>query len=126
MRQLCQWPGFDQANEDALRFVQKLVDFFTSEYLDVLEHAQYHVVYHYDERWPKLSGVPEAELEEDEAEDDVEAIDDESDSEDEDELDMLLRAADMTTSSLVTSRSERTFKSGLCPLADRLGRLVAD
>ena len=64
MRQLCQWSGFDQTNEEALRFVQKLVDFFTGEYLDVLENAQYHVVYHHDERWPKLSGVPEAELEE--------------------------------------------------------------
>ncbi|EKM50129.1 uncharacterized protein PHACADRAFT_153519 [Phanerochaete carnosa HHB-10118-sp] len=85
MRQLCQWADFDQTNEDALRYVQKLVDFFTGEYLDVLEQAHYNVVYHYDERWPPLSGVPEAEHEEIEAED-AELIDEESDSEDEEEV----------------------------------------
>ena len=68
MRQLCSWPGFESASEEVLRFVQKLVDFFTGDYLDVLESAHYHIVYHYDERWPKLTGVTEAEAEEEEAE----------------------------------------------------------
>ena len=90
MRQLCQWPGFDQTNEEALRFVQKLVDFFTGEYLDVLENAQYNVVYHHDERWPKLSGVPEAELEEDEVED-ADAEDEDSESEDEEDEEEVIK-----------------------------------
>ena len=59
MRQFCEFPGFDQTNEESIRFVTRLVDFFTSDYLDVLESAQYHVIYHYDERWPKLSGLIE-------------------------------------------------------------------
>ena len=79
----------ESAGEEALRFIQKLVDFFTNDYLDILESAQYHVVYHFDERWPKLTGVAEAELDEAEqaAEADAEIVEDESDSEDEDEDD---------------------------------------
>ena len=91
MRQLCNWPGFDQASEEALRFVQKLVDFFTNDYLDILESAQYHVVYHYDERWPKLTGVAEAEEEEEvhaEADAEIDEVDSESEDEDDKDHDM--------------------------------------
>ena len=59
MRQFCEFSGLDQTNEDAIRYLTRLVDFFTSDYLDVLESAQYHTIYHYDLRWPKLSGVVE-------------------------------------------------------------------
>lgn len=83
MRLLCQCPSFDQTNE-TLRFVQKLIDSFTGEYLDVLESAQYHVVCRHDKCWPKLSDIPEAELEEDEVED-ADANDEDSKSEYEEE-----------------------------------------
>ena len=50
MRQLCSWPGFESASEEVLRFVQKLVDFFTGDYLDVppenvIDSAHYGYVY---------------------------------------------------------------------------------
>ena len=78
MRQFCEFPGFDQANEEALRYLTRLVDFFTSDYLDVLESAQYHTIYHYDLRWPKLSGLVEDSEHREE-------VDEESSSDSEDE-----------------------------------------
>ena len=85
MRQLCSWPGFETASEEVLRFIQKLVEFFTNDYLDILESAHYHVVYHYDERWPKLTGVAEAEEEEEQETHHADAEIDEVESESEDE-----------------------------------------
>lgn len=86
MRQLCNWPGFETASEEGLRFIQKLVDFFTNDYLDILESAQYHIVYHYDERWPKLTGVAEAEEDEVEGEQAAaDVVEEESDDDEEDD-----------------------------------------
>lgn len=79
MRQFCEFPGFDNTNEESVRYLTRLVDFFTSDYLDVLESAQYHTIYHYDVRWPKLSGL----IEDSEHHDDIE---EESDSEEEEEI----------------------------------------
>lgn len=100
MRQLCNWPGFETASEEGLRFIQKLVDFFTNDYLDILESAQYHIVYHYDERWPKLTGVAEAEEDEAEGEhaeaDVVEEESDDEEEEEDDEDDVVVVDADGT------------------------------
>ena len=57
MRQFCEFPGLDQNNEEAIRYLTRLVEFFTTDYLDVLETAQYDTIYHFDVRWPKLSGL---------------------------------------------------------------------
>ncbi len=85
MRQFCNYSAFDQTNEEAVRYLTRLVDFFTSDYLDVLESAQYHVCYHYDARWPQLSGLEDAER--------IEEAEEESDSEDEAETEAEIAAA---------------------------------
>lgn len=35
-------------------FLSQLLDFFTFEYFSLLESADYHVIYHFDPRWPQL------------------------------------------------------------------------
>jgi hypothetical protein len=52
-----------EKNPDSDSFIADLRDFFT-EYFNLLESAEYHVIYHYDVRWPHLGisnpfvGVP--------------------------------------------------------------------
>ena len=56
MPQLSELPGYD-VDEDADGFCARIIEFFTSEYFALMESAEYHVIYHYDDRWPQLSDV---------------------------------------------------------------------
>ncbi|KZT11520.1 uncharacterized protein LAESUDRAFT_274940 [Laetiporus sulphureus 93-53] len=49
--QWCTFTGIDRNDELALNFCTRLVEFFTSSYLDVLESVDFHVIYHHDTRW---------------------------------------------------------------------------
>ncbi|KAJ3554928.1 hypothetical protein NM688_g2854 [Phlebia brevispora] len=53
----CDFQGYDEHDEVSLRFWTRLIDFFTTEYVDILESAQYHVIYHYDVRWAKTISI---------------------------------------------------------------------
>ncbi|THG96118.1 hypothetical protein EW026_g5654 [Hermanssonia centrifuga] len=50
---LSDFPDYDDQDNDALECWQRLIDFFTVDYLDIIQSAQYHNIYHYDIRWPK-------------------------------------------------------------------------
>lgn len=58
VRQYCSFPGLDQGNAEIVRVWTRVVEFFTTEYFDMLETAQYHVIYHHDQRWPKPAAIP--------------------------------------------------------------------
>ncbi|TCD64013.1 hypothetical protein EIP91_004681 [Steccherinum ochraceum] len=58
VREYCSFPGLDEKNEDVVRAWTRVVNFFTKEYLQILEQAEYHVIYHYDIRWPKPAAIP--------------------------------------------------------------------
>lgn len=48
--------GYEKGRDDR-DLLSHLLDFFTVEYFSLLESADYHVIYHFDLRWPQLSGV---------------------------------------------------------------------
>ena len=56
VRAYCVFPKYDETNEIVVRFWTRLIEFFTTEYLDILESAQYHIIYHFDTRWPQTLG----------------------------------------------------------------------
>lgn len=58
MRHYCSFPGLDEGNSELVRYWTRVVEFFTTEYFDMLETAQYHVIYHHDHRWPKPAAIP--------------------------------------------------------------------
>lgn len=55
MQQFSTFAGRDKKLEDHEHCVDYVVDFITGEYLNVLENAGSHVIYHHDVRWPKLA-----------------------------------------------------------------------
>ncbi|THH28534.1 hypothetical protein EUX98_g5660 [Antrodiella citrinella] len=58
VRHYCTFPGLDEGNAEVVRVWTRVVEFFTTEYFDILESAQYNVVYHHDHRWPKPAPIP--------------------------------------------------------------------
>ncbi|TCD65183.1 hypothetical protein EIP91_003005 [Steccherinum ochraceum] len=58
VRQFCTFPDLDEDNADAVRVWTRVVEFFTTEYFEILETCQYHVIYHHDHRWPKPAIIP--------------------------------------------------------------------
>ncbi|PCH38353.1 hypothetical protein WOLCODRAFT_115316 [Wolfiporia cocos MD-104 SS10] len=62
--QFCAFTGLDEHDEIALTFCSRLVEFFSGEYLDILETVDFHVVYFYDTRWPVVTTIgSESEIE---------------------------------------------------------------
>ncbi|CCM02877.1 uncharacterized protein FIBRA_04991 [Fibroporia radiculosa] len=47
----CSFPNIDSSNELELSYCTRILEFFTSSYLDVLESIDFHVIYHFDARW---------------------------------------------------------------------------
>ncbi|KAI0700946.1 hypothetical protein BC835DRAFT_322712 [Cytidiella melzeri] len=56
MEQHSQFPEYD-VSSDEKELLTHLLDFFTAEYFSLMESAEYHIIYHFDVRWPQLSGV---------------------------------------------------------------------
>lgn len=52
----CSFAGLDELDDDAMHFYASLVDFFSADYLEILETSEFHVIYHYDQRWSLTSG----------------------------------------------------------------------
>lgn len=71
MRQFSTFEGCVESNEDDSSCMEHVVDFITGEYLNILENAQYNLIYHHDIRWSKISGV----FDDDHQIDDIEIID---------------------------------------------------
>ncbi len=57
VRAYCDFPKYDETDGIAVHFWTRLIEFFTTEYLDILESAQYHIIYHFDIRWPQTVGL---------------------------------------------------------------------
>ncbi|KZT64494.1 hypothetical protein DAEQUDRAFT_678489 [Daedalea quercina L-15889] len=52
----CKYGGFEEHDEIAVAYCTRIVEFFTSTYLDILETVDLHVIYFFDSRWPIGSG----------------------------------------------------------------------
>lgn len=52
----CKYTGFEEKDEVAVGYCTRIVEFFSSTYLDVLETVELHVIYFFDTRWPIASG----------------------------------------------------------------------
>lgn len=47
----CNFPGLDEFDDEMMTFRSYIIDFFSQDYLEILETAEFHVIYHYDQRW---------------------------------------------------------------------------
>lgn len=52
----CKYTGFEENDEIAVGYCTRIVEFFSSTYLDILETVELHVIYFFDTRWPIASG----------------------------------------------------------------------
>lgn len=57
VRGYCDFPDYDENDTVAVTYWTRLTEFFTTEYLDILETAQYHIIYHFDVRWPSIGFI---------------------------------------------------------------------
>ncbi|EKM54028.1 uncharacterized protein PHACADRAFT_257609 [Phanerochaete carnosa HHB-10118-sp] len=57
MQQFSVFEGCVESDEDDLHCMNHVISFITGEYLNVLENAQYHIIYHFDARWPKIGSI---------------------------------------------------------------------
>ena len=50
--QYCNFNGIDEfAEEELLLFRSYIIDFFSQDYLEILESSEFHIIYHFDQRW---------------------------------------------------------------------------
>ena len=65
MQQFSSFEGCVEADEESLHCMNRVEEFISGEYLNILENAQYHVIYFHDVRMPKLGGMFENDHHED-------------------------------------------------------------
>ena len=57
MQQFSTFAGCVESDEEDSDCMQHITEFIAGEYLNILESAKYHVIYHYDARWPQLGRI---------------------------------------------------------------------
>ena len=57
MQEFSTFAGCVETDEEDSDCMQHITEFIAGEYLNILESAGYHVIYHHDVRWPQLGGI---------------------------------------------------------------------